>query len=79
MGNLQIISDSWIHSTIAKGPKYRFPEHKDFLKCRENIAASLNEFCNHWCKRKHVECDALKDWKFQNYRLTYFLLFSILA
>ena len=26
-------------------------------------AGSLNEFCNHWCKREHVECDALKDWK----------------
>ena len=23
----------------------------------------LNEFCNRWCKREHVECDALKDWK----------------
>ena len=37
--------------------------HIDFQKCRETIAVSLNEFCNRWCKRKHVECDALKDWK----------------
>ena len=37
--------------------------HIDFQKCREKIAASLNEFCNRWCKREHVECDALKDWK----------------
>ena len=29
---------------IAKGPKYRFPLHIDFQKCRENIAASLTEF-----------------------------------
>ena len=28
----------------------------------QKIAASLNEFCNRWCKREHVECDALKDW-----------------
>ena len=30
------------------------------------IAGSLNEFCNRWCKREHVECDALKDWKLNN-------------
>ena len=36
----------------------------DFQKCREKIAGSLNEFCNRLCKRDHVECDALKDWKF---------------
>ena len=35
----------------------------DFLKCREKIAGSLNDFCSRWCKREHVECDALKDWK----------------
>ena len=35
----------------------------DFQKCREKFAGSLNEFCNRWCKREHVECDALKDWK----------------
>ena len=62
-GNLKIISDSRIRSIIAKGPKYRFPVQIDFQKCREKIAGSLNEFCNRWCKREHVECDALKDWK----------------
>ena len=25
--------------------------------------ALLNEYCNYWCKREHVECDGLKDWK----------------
>ena len=35
----------------------------DFQKCREKIAGSLNEFCNRWCKRERVECDALKDRK----------------
>ena len=27
------------------------------------IAASLNDFSNRWCKRKNVEPDALKEWK----------------
>ena len=27
------------------------------------IAASLNDFSNRWCKRKTVEPDALKEWK----------------
>ena len=72
-----LISDSRIRSIIAKGPKYRFPVHIDFQKCREKNAASLNEYYNRWCKREHVECDALKEIKYlQNYRSTYFLLFS---
>ena len=33
------------------------------------IAASLNEFCNRWCKREHVECDALKDWKLNIFKI----------
>ena len=28
---------------IAKGPKYRFPAKKDLQRCREKIAASLND------------------------------------
>ena len=27
------------------------------------IAASLNDFSNRWCKRGNVEHDALKEWK----------------
>ena len=41
----------------------------DFQKCREKIAASLNEFCNRWCKREHVEKDALKDWKLNIFKI----------
>ena len=41
----------------------------DFQKCREKIAGSLNEFCNRWCKRQHVECDALKDWKLNIFKI----------
>ena len=37
--------------------------HIDFQRCGENIAASLNEYCSRWCKKEHLECDALKDWK----------------
>ena len=41
----------------------------DFQKCREKIAGSLNEFCNRWCKREQVECDALKDWKLNIFKI----------
>ena len=41
----------------------------DFQKCREKIAGSLNEFCNRWCKRENVECDALKDWKLNIFKI----------
>ena len=53
----------------SEGPKYRFPVQIDFQKCHEKIAGSLNEFCNHWCKREHVECDALKDWKLNIFKI----------
>ena len=43
--------------------------HLDFQKCREKIAASLTEFCNRWCKREHVECDALEDWKLNIFKI----------
>ena len=33
------------------------------------IAGSLNEFCNRWCKRERVECDALKDWKLNIFKI----------
>ena len=41
----------------------------DFQKCREKIAGSLNEFCNRWCKREHVDCDALKDRKLNIFKI----------
>ena len=46
-----------------------FPVHIDFQKCREKIAASLNEYCNRWCKREHVEGDALKEWKLNIFKI----------
>ena len=33
------------------------------------IPASLNEFSNRWCKRKNVECDALKKWNINIFRI----------
>ena len=35
----------------------------DFPKCRRAIAASLNDFSNHCCKRENVGPDALNKWK----------------
>ena len=34
----------------------------NFKLCREEIAGALQEFCNHWCKREHVESNALNSW-----------------
>ena len=31
----------------------------DFKSCRDEIAGALQEFCNRWCKREHVESNAL--------------------
>ena len=43
--------------------------HTDFQKCREKIPASPNDYCNRWCEREHVECDALKDWKLNIFKI----------
>ena len=50
-------------SIICKGPKYKCPLSIDFTSCREKIAGALQEFCNRWCKREHVESDASNSWK----------------
>ena len=60
-GNLYIIPGLIVRYIISKGPKYRFPSDVDFPKCRREIAASLNDFSNRWCKRENVEPDALKE------------------
>ena len=57
-GDLKIITDSRIRSIICKGPKYRFPVPIDFKSCHEEISGALQEFCNRWCKREHVESNA---------------------
>ena len=58
-----MISDSIIHKTVSKGPKYRFPSYITFDKCREEIASALNDFGNRWCKREGVQDNALKNGK----------------
>ena len=66
---MKIITDSRIRSVISKGPKYRFPAHIDFNKCRETITSALNDYCTRWCKREHVESDALNNWKLKIFKI----------
>ena len=68
-GNLKIITDSQIRSVISKGPKYRFPDHIDFNKCRETIASASNNYNTRWCKREHVEYNALNNWKLKIFKI----------
>ena len=41
----------------------------DFKSCREEIAGALQEFCNRWCKREHVESSALNSWKLNIFKI----------
>ena len=68
-GNLTVIPNARVRNIISKGPKYRFPSNIDFPKCRREIAASLNDFSNHWCKRENVEPDGLKEWKINIFKI----------
>ena len=36
---------------------------------RREIAASLNDFSNRWCKQENVEPDALKEWKINIFKI----------
>lgn len=47
---------------MSKGPKYRLPSSIDFDSCRIQITEAIKEFSIKWCKREHVELDALDDW-----------------
>ena len=49
--------------------KMRFPSNIDFSKCRREIAASLNDFGNRWCKWENVEPDALKECKINIFKI----------
>ena len=42
----------------------------DFKSCREEIAGVLQEFCNRWCKREHVESNALNIFKIIDGRIS---------
>ena len=41
----------------------------DFNKSHEEIAGSLQEFCNRWCKREHVDFNALNTWKMNTFKI----------
>ena len=64
-----MIPDARVRNIISKGPKYRFPSNIDFPKCRREIAASLNDLRNRWCKQENVEPDALKEWKINIFKI----------
>ena len=36
----------------------------DFISCCEEFTGALQEFCNRWCKREHVESNSLNCWQF---------------
>ena len=46
-----------------------YPLQKDFKTCGEEIAGALQEFCNRWCKREHVEYYALNSWKLNIFKI----------
>ena len=54
---------------MCKGPKYRFSVPIDFKSGFEEIAGALQEFCNRWCKREHVESNALNSWKLNIFKI----------
>ena len=58
-----------MRSIISKGPKYRFPAHINFTKCREAIAKAINDYCTRWCKREHAESNALNNWKLNIFQI----------
>ena len=69
LNSFKIITDSRICSLISKGPKYRFQAHIEVNKCWETIASDLNDYCACWCKREHVESNALNNWKLKIFKI----------
>ena len=51
-GNLNVIPGARVRIIISKGPKYKFSSKIDFPKWHGEIAASLNDFNNRWCKQE---------------------------
>ena len=68
-GNLKIISIFQNLSHSFYGSKYRFPSHIDLKKCREEIASTLYDYGDRWCKREHIEPYALKAWKVSIFKI----------
>ena len=53
-GILNVIPDARVWNIISNGPQYRFSSNSDFPNSRREIAASLDDFSNRWCKRENV-------------------------
>ena len=60
-GNLNVIPE--FAQLFLKVLNIYFPFNIYFSKCRIEIAASLNDISNRWCKQENVEPDALKEWQ----------------
>ena len=58
-----IFLDKRIRSLLRKGPKYRLPSLVDFDARHVKVAEALEAFSTKWCKREHVESNALSEWK----------------
>ena len=41
----------------------------DFKSSRDEIAGALQQFCNRWCEREHVESNALNSWKLNIFKI----------
>ena len=54
------------------------PSNTDFSKCRKEIAGSLINFSNRWCKREMVEPDALKinNFKIIDTRISFYFRYT---
>ena len=48
---------------MNKGPKYRIPSLIDFHSCRSQVAEAIQNVSIKWCRREHVESNALSFWK----------------
>ena len=68
-GNLNIFSYSRVDKIVFKGPRYRLPSYIDFNRCREEIASTLNDFSNGWCRRESVKCNALQKRKLSTFNI----------
>ena len=59
---------AWADPEGGRGVRPLLKNHKIKGFIRE-IAASLNDFSNRWCKRENVEPDALKEWKINIFKI----------
>ena len=54
---------------IVKNHYRNHRKHRLGTVSKTLLMGSLNAFCSRWCKREHVECDALKDWKLNIFKI----------